>query len=125
MVQIDEHAFRGNYSLKEINIDKSSRLEELNLTALSTSKPVKAIYLPSTITHGSPNTNSLVIKTNKLYLDKTEIPEWRVSWNTVDTLYVPDEKLIEVFKADPQWGNIPVILAWPEDWKSTPWGGDE
>ena len=125
VVQIDEHAFRGNYSLKEINIDKSSRLEELNLTALSTSKPVKAIYLPSTITHGSPNTNSLVIKTNKLYLDKTEIPEWRVSWNTVDTLYVPDEKLIEVFKADPQWGNIPVILAWPEDWKSTPWGGDE
>lgn len=116
---IGEEAFNCR-SLKEINIGRSSKLRKLGFHFLHVHY-IDNLFLPRTLTEVADNA-FLGMKVHNLYLDKTEPPTWKEFTGEnkrahVDTLYLPDEKLIDVYRAAPGWDDIPTILVWPQSWE--------
>ena len=119
---IESGVFRSCNELTEINIDKSSQLETLGDYAFYTNskRTLEALYLPATLENVSADAFRLM-NVKRLYLDMNEPPAWELTKAVVDTLFVPDEKLIDVYRAAPGWSDIPEIRAWPAGWKESPW----
>lgn len=116
---IGDEAFNCR-SLKEINIGRSSGLRELGFHFLH-GHYIDNLFLPRTLTEVADNA-FLGMKIHNLYLDKIEPPTWKefIGENkhaSVDTLYLPDENLIDVYRAASGWGDIPTILVWPQSWE--------
>ncbi len=124
VVFIGDNAFNNCVELTELYIRKWSNLEELGSAVFSTGSCLESLYLSWHLSRVSPQAFE-GLRVKELYLDKFNAPKWWPDGAIVDTLYVPDEEVIENYRAAQGWGDIREIRAWSAEWEDSPYPPSE
>ena len=120
VVYIGDYAFKNCVNLTELYIRKWSNLETLGVAPFSTGNYLESLYLSWHLSNVSPQAfEGLMVK--NLYLDKYDPPVWRPEGAVIDTLYIPEEELVDVYRSAPGWGGIHDIRAWSYEWEDSPY----